>query len=223
MPQTIDKPASPAGEAEQRVPWTRLAVIGDSIAAGVGDDVAGYPRGGWADTVAARLRRSRPDLEYLNLGEQGRFAKHVRREQLGAALAFEPDLAIVAAGGNDMLPPTFDAAATERELDAMVAALAGAGALVLTVGVFDITRSSLVPEEHREALRERLHRLSALTEEVARRRGALHLGFTSHPASADDAIYSRDRLHLNGRGHAIAAAVTLDVLAAHLATTKEAA
>lgn len=205
------------------IPWTRFAVLGDSVAEGVGEDVDEYPPGGWADTVAAELRRARPDLEYLNLGVRNRFAAQVRAEQLERALAFGPDLAVVAAGGNDMLLPSFDADRTEREVEAMVAALTDAGALVMTVGLFDIAQSSLILEDYRTGLRERLQLLSERTEQVAQRHGGLHLDFTSHPASGDDAIYSSDRMHLNGRGHAIAAEGTIAALAAYLATAEEAA
>src|SRR5204863_61770 len=44
------------GEAERLLdghPWTRFAVLGDSIAEGVGDAVDGYGDLGWADRVAA--------------------------------------------------------------------------------------------------------------------------------------------------------------------------
>ena len=205
------------------IPWTRFVALGDSVAEGVGEAVDGFPHAGWADTIAFELRRARPELEYLNLGVRNRFAAQVRREQLERALAFAPDLAMVAAGGNDMLLPTFDPERTEHEVEEIVAALTEAGALVLTVGLFDITQSSLILEEYRLPLRQRLQLLSERTEQVARRHGAVHLDFTSHPASADDAIYSSDRVHLNGRGHAIAAAGTLEALAAHLESNKEAA
>src|SRR5436309_1786285 len=84
-------------------PWRRLAVIGDSMAAGVGDDVPGYPAGGWAATVARVLTLVHPDLAYLNLGERDRYAAEVREQQLPLALDFRPDLAVVLAGGNDLL------------------------------------------------------------------------------------------------------------------------
>lgn len=122
---------------------------------------------------------------------------------------------MVAAGGNDMLFPTFNPARTEREVEAIVAPLAACGALVLTCGLFDITRSSLVPDEHRLPLRERLHALSALTERVARRHGVLYVDLTSHPAPADDGIYSADGVHINGRGHYIAATQALSTLVTH--------
>ena len=44
-----------------------------------------------------------PSAEVLNLARRGLLASEVREHQLAPALAFRPDLAIVAAGGNDAL------------------------------------------------------------------------------------------------------------------------
>ncbi|WP_433226423.1 hypothetical protein [Actinomadura formosensis] len=49
--------------------------------------------------------------------------------------------------------------------------------------------------------------------------GACHVDNPSdHPVAADPGVYSGDRLHLNARGHAFAAANTVRALAAHLAS-----
>lgn len=190
-------------------PWRRLVALGDSVAEGIGDPVDGYPAGGWLEIVAAALG---PRIAFLNLGRRGLRAAEVREQQLAPALAYRPDLAVVAAGGNDLLDPAFDGRAVQAELDAMVRALRAAGAEVITIGLFDITRSTRVPEPLRTWLGDRLLELSARTEIVAGRHGALHVDCTPHPAAADDAIYSADGMHLNARGHAIAAAETLRVL-----------
>jgi lysophospholipase L1-like esterase len=199
-----------------RAPWRRLAVLGDSVAQGIGDPVDGYPHRGWLDTVAEALESARPGLEYRNFGARGLLASEIREAQLDAAVAWRPDLAVLTAGGNDLFGPAFDGPGVEDELDWMVGALRARGADVLTVGMFDISRSSLVPEAFRAPLGERLRELSARTAAVAARNGAWHVDCTTHPAAADDGIYSADRLHLNARGHALAAMEALRVLIAHL-------
>lgn len=198
-------PASPDVDPLARAPWRRFAALGDSVAEGVGDPVDGYPHRGWIDSVAAGLDRARPGLAYRNLGARGLLAEEVRETQLDAALAWRPDLVVLAAGGNDLFGPAFDGPGVEDELDAMVAALRGAGADVMTVGLFDISRSSRMSERFRARFGERLRELSARAAAVAARHGAWHLDYTAHPASADDGIYSADGIHLNARGHAVAA------------------
>lgn len=200
-------------------PWRRLAVLGDSVAEGVGDPVDGFPHRGWLDSVAAELDRARPGLAYRNLGARGLLAAEIGETQLDAAVAWRPDLAVLSAGGNDLFGPAFDGPGVEDEVDAMVGALRRAGADVVTVGLFDISRSSRVPERFRAALGERLRELSARTAAVAERHGAWHLDYIGHPAAADDGIYSADGIHLNARGHAIAAQEALRMLSARSAAS----
>jgi lysophospholipase L1-like esterase len=103
------------GEAARLVaghPWRRFAVLGDSIAAGLGDPSEGYPEQPWCDRIAAELARSRPGLAYLNLGASNSTAAKVRERQLDVALAFSPDLALVACGGYDLLRFSYELART---------------------------------------------------------------------------------------------------------------
>jgi lysophospholipase L1-like esterase len=105
----------------------------------------------------------------------------------------------------------------ERELDAIVAALRAVGADVLVMAPFDITRANVLPEDAKPAWRALIERMSALAERVAGRHGAVLIDFREHPAGTDAGIYSADRIHLNARGHAICAALTLRRLAEHVA------
>jgi lysophospholipase L1-like esterase len=214
--EAMDPYCLPPGHAHALLdgaPWQRLAVLGDSVAEGLGDPADGYHHRPWADRLADALRRHRPDLAYLNLGRRGLLAAQVRERQLAPALVFAPDLAVVTCGGNDMFAPVFDEDAVAAEIDALVAALRARGTHVITMGLFDITRA--LPQAG-AALRRHLHQLSRLTREVARRHAALHVDLTRHPASADPGIYSADRLHVNARGHAVAAAEVIRSLGAHL-------
>ncbi|HZE48820.1 MAG TPA: SGNH/GDSL hydrolase family protein [Jatrophihabitantaceae bacterium] len=202
-----------AVELLQDSPWCRFVVIGDSMAAGVGDDVPGYPSGGWAATVARVLRRVHPDLAYLNLGERDRYAAEVREQQLPPALAFRPDLAVVLAGGNDMLRRRFDVDVMADELDAMVGALSEHASAVVTFGPMDITRSDIALGDGGAVLGERLRAYGEAVGERARRHGAAHIVMTEHPAAAQRSTYSADLLHLSARGHAVIAAETVRRLA----------
>jgi lysophospholipase L1-like esterase len=198
-------------------PWRRLAVLGDSIAEGVREPHPGYLDQSWIDRIAEPLRAAAPGLTVMNLGVRDLLASEVRERQLGPALDFRPDLAIVAAGGNDALRRTFATADVARELDGIVGPLRAAGADVLMIELMDIVASGLVPGEYAARLDERMRSLAALTRAVASRYGALLVEMRGHAASADPSVYSRDRLHLNARGHAIVATEAVRVLSSALA------
>jgi lysophospholipase L1-like esterase len=189
--------------------WTRLAVLGDSVAAGTREPHPGYRDLSWIDRVAEAL----PEPEVLNLARRGLRASEVREHQLADALAFRPDLAIVAAGGNDALHRSFDEEEVAVELDHIVAPLRAAGADVVMIELLDIVASGLIAPDHAPAVSARLSALARVTRAVARLHGAILIRMRTHPASLDPGIYASDRLHLNARGHAIVAAEALRVLA----------
>jgi lysophospholipase L1-like esterase len=198
-------------------PWTRFAVLGDSIAEGLGDPHPGYPDQPWCDRIAAELKSQQPALAYLNLGKSMTRAVMVRAAQLPEALAFAPDLALVACGSADMLLPGYDPARVERELRAIVSALSGQGCDVITVGLFDGSYARNIPELFMATRRKRIQESARRTRRVSEDLGTLHVELTWHPASHDADIYSQDPRHGTMRGHAIAAAETIRVLGAHLA------
>ena len=196
--------------------WRRFAVLGDSIAQGLGDPVDGYPDQPWCDRIAAELTAIQPGLAYLNLGASNSTAARVRARQLDAALGFAPDLALVACGGYDVLRFSYDLAGAEAELRAIIAALTGAGCDVITVGLFDGSYAPGLSDQVRGPLRERLHELSRRMRAISADLGTLHVELTWHPACPDPDLYSKDLRHGTRRGHAIAAAETVRCLGAFL-------
>jgi lysophospholipase L1-like esterase len=191
-------------------PWRRFAVLGDSIAEGIGEPVEGYRDESWAERITAALSRQRPgDFTHLNLGVRGLRTAQVRATQLEPALAFGPDLALVVTGGNDLLRPTFDGDGVEADLDAIVSALRARETEVVTATMFDITLAPTIPEQYKAPLRERLEALADRIRAVARAHQTLHVDCARHPASADPGIYASDLQHANRRGHAIAAAAAI--------------
>jgi lysophospholipase L1-like esterase len=179
-------------------PWRRLAVLGDSIAEGVREPHPGYRDISWIDRIAEPLHAVVPGLTVMNLGTRDLLAREVRERQLGAAIGFGPDLAIVA------------------ELEAIVGPLRQEGADVLMIELLDIVASGLVPPDHAGPLDDRMRALAEVTRAVADRHGALLVEMRGHPASADPDVYSSDRLHLDARGHAIVASEAVRVLSAAL-------
>jgi lysophospholipase L1-like esterase len=204
---------SPGAGAEllRGAPWKRFAVVGDSLAEGLGDPLPGYRLASWADRVAEALRAVAPDLEYANLGVRGLTAAQVRAGQEQAVARFAPDLVGVVCGGNDLLLPGFSPAVLEKELDLLFSALAAPGVTVFTYAVSDVARA--VPELRGGPLDAGVTVLNEVTRAVAARHGALVVEMHGHPASGDRDLYSRDLVHFSARGHAVCAAVTLRALA----------
>lgn len=190
--------------------WKRYAVLGDSLAEGLMDELPGYRPVSWADRLREVLARQQPDLAYHNFGYRGLLARQVRDRQLASALEFQPDLATVVCGGNDMFSPQFDRAGVEAQIDEMVGALTEAGATVFVFGLMNITAA--VSEF--DAFKPRLMGLNASVRKVAERRGAVFVNLWDHPRAGDRNLYSADLLHMTARGHALIAATTIRALAA---------
>lgn len=206
-----------AGEAERLLaghPWRRFAVLGDSIAEGVADTVPGYSLMPYADRVAAELTTVRPELAYLNLGRRGLRAHEVRAGQLAPALAFAPDLALVACGANDALRPGYEARAdaVDAELAAIIRALQECGALVLTVSIFVRPVYPSLPSWLRPTGTERMATLGARTTAVGTACGTVHIDLADHPIAVAMDSTSADGLHGNARAQSVAAAETIRAL-----------
>jgi lysophospholipase L1-like esterase len=209
------------GEAEALLaghPWRRFAALGDSIAEGVVEPLPGYSPLPLADRVAAELDRTGPGLAYLNLGRRGLRAHEVRAGQLDAALAFEPDLALVVCGANDALRPGYEsrADAVDRDLTEMIRALQERGAQVITVSIFVRAEYPSLPGWLKPSPTERMAALGRRTVALAAALGTVHVDLADHPTARDPGTTSSDGLHGNGRSQAIAAAETIRMLGTRL-------
>jgi lysophospholipase L1-like esterase len=194
----------------EKAPWKRFAVLGDSHAAGVREQRDGYPDRSWYDWVSASLSEVQSDFTSRNFGKNGVLTREVRAKQLTPALEFAPDLAVVLCGGNDILRGSLDG--VEAEFDRILEPLRANGCTVITMGLFDVTKSSRVPAEYRGAINAQLAPLYALIESVAARHNTVHVNFGAHPASAEENVYASDNMHLTTRGHAVVAATVVRTL-----------
>src|SRR3954466_1668533 len=152
IPQPMDIPdveaqdpyvLSPAEEPELLAghPWSRFAVLGDSIAMGMGDPTEGYLTATWGGRVAGALARERDGFTYAHLARHRAKAADIRDTQLGPALDLEPDLVAVIGGGNDLLVEEFDIAPVKAAIDDIVVALTDTGATVVTYEALDFPRA----------------------------------------------------------------------------------
>ncbi|MFF5921971.1 SGNH/GDSL hydrolase family protein [Streptomyces flavochromogenes] len=177
--------------------YLRYVALGDSQTEGVGDgdDVTGLR--GFADRLAERIAAVSPEVRYANLAVRGRLASQVRAEQLGPALTLRPDVATVIAGVNDLLRPRFDPDETAAHVEAMFAALTGAGAHVATVTFPDIARIAPIA-------RPVAPRIAALNDRIrlaAARHGVALAETSPHAAATDARLWAADRLHASPLGH----------------------
>ncbi|TXS34706.1 SGNH/GDSL hydrolase family protein, partial [Streptomyces sp. ms191] len=195
--------------SEQSTPYLRYVALGDSQTEGVGDGDDTVGLRGFADRLAERLAVVDPRVRYANLAVRGLLAGQVRARQLAPALALRPDLATVVAGVNDMLRPSFDAAEVAGHLEAMFAALTGAGTRVATLTFPDLT--VLVPLAR--PLRPRIEELNDRIRVAAARHGVVVSESTGHEVVTDPRIWSADRLHAGPLGHERIAAAVAHALA----------
>lgn len=191
-----------------RGPFARYVALGDSSTEGLDDPDGRGGYVGWADRLAAAVAATSPDLQYANLGVRGRLAGEVRAEQLAPALALQPDLATVFAGVNDLLRPSCDLDRVVGEVEAMFAALVGAGATVLTITTPD--PSTVMPLAR--PLRGRVAGFNDRLRAAAARTGVLVADVGAHPVARDPRLWSDDRLHANTLGHTRIAAALAEQL-----------
>lgn len=189
---------------QTRARFQRYVALGDSSTAGhVDPDGRGGYRG-WSRRLAERLATVQGELLYANLAVTGLTTREILDTQLAPALALEPDLATLFCGTNDVIAPTFDADACARDTEAMLRALRGAGATVLTFTLPDLT--PLVPLARRIA--PRIEALNARLRAASERTGTRLVDLAANPVATDRRLWHADRIHANAAGHArIAAAL----------------
>ena len=181
----------------------RLAVLGDSIAHGVGAQHTSH-------TLAARLRER---LVASGLSTESRvFARSGARSsdlarQVRRALPWRPDLALVVVGANDLshsVPPRIAAQA----LRDAVRTLRRAGAEVVSAPAPDLSVVPHVPPQMRGALREAGGRLRRAQVEAVLDEGG-RVADPEAQASAlfgeDGSLFSPDLFHPSSAGYAVIA------------------
>ncbi|MGL5909448.1 MAG: SGNH/GDSL hydrolase family protein [Phycicoccus sp.] len=189
----------------------RFVAVGDSLTEGAGDPHPLAPNGlrGWADLLAGHLAAVDPEAEYANLALRGRRARDVLRDQVPAAIAAEPTVVTVWAGGNDLLRPHTDIDDVARTVDETVGRLAACGARVLVLTSFELCPSPLfrVASGRIRTLNERLRDL------VAQHRAEVVevADFGSWSAAP---MLCRDRVHPSPLGHRLLAGRVAHLLGA---------
>ena len=177
-------------------PIGSFVALGDSFTEGVGDP---YPDGslqGWADRFAGELAAARPGLRYANLAIRGKLLGQVIAEQIPVAASLAPDLASLAAGGNDLMRRKSDPEQLAASFEQAVVALREAGSQVLMFTGFDPSRIPLLRQ-----LRAKAAAYNERLRAVAERHDCLHVDLWSMTVLGDSREWCADRLHLATDGH----------------------
>jgi lysophospholipase L1-like esterase len=185
----------------------RLAVLGDSIGAGQGATVAAERL---APRLTAGLAAHGIDATHRVFAVSGARSSALRA-QVDRALAWEPTVAVVVIGANDLshqTPP--DSAA--RDLGDAVRRLRATGAEVVVAPAPDLSTMPQVPAFLRQPLRTASATLRERQVAAATGNGgrvADHAGSTSAAFASDASMFSHDRFHPSGAGYAVIAAALL--------------
>jgi lysophospholipase L1-like esterase len=208
---TVEREA-PAGTGlpeGRRHPWHRYVALGDSFTEGIGDPDPENPgrHRGWADRLAEELSHGTDDFAYANLAIRGRLLGRILDEQLEPALALQPDLVSISAGGNDLLRPGSDPDALALRLDAAVGRLADAGATVLLFNGPDIGSTPVL-----SAIRGKVAIYNENLRVVAARHDAVVADMWGLRQLSDPRMWDTDRLHFSPLGHHTIAIMALEAL-----------
>jgi lysophospholipase L1-like esterase len=190
------------------VPWSRFAVVGDSLSAGTGDASPGYLDMGWSDRVADILRRVNPELEYLNTSVIKATTTQTLETQVDRMLSFGPDLLHLPCGANDIVRrrPEFDE--IERTLRRMYDIAAETGAVLMT---FTLGKAYVVPIF--PDWTDRVQTVNEITRALAKEYGALVIDMWYHPVNERENLLSGDRIHFSTSGQAVMATEVVKKLA----------
>lgn len=187
----------------------RFVALGDSFTEGVGDDDPTRPNGlrGWADRVAEVLATHTDDFGYANLAVRGRKMDGVIAEQVPAAIALNPDLISVYAGGNDILRPSVDIDAICARYDVALGKLAATGARLVVFTAYDPGGSAIF-----RPLRGRFAIYNEMVRWSAQRHDATIVDYWRLRDLRDHRHWDSDRLHMGPQGHQRVAIAMLDAL-----------
>ncbi len=193
----------------QQHPWMRYVAIGDSFTEGIGDPEPKSPGGhrGWADRVAEELAERTDDFAYANLAIRGRLLQQISDEQVDAALALNPDLISVSAGGNDIIRPGTDPDDVAERFEAMIVRLRRDDATVVMFNGPDIGMTPVL-----RRVRGKVAIYNENLRAIAQRHDCIVADMWALRDLSDAQMWAPDRLHFSPLGHHTIARMVLDAL-----------
>jgi lysophospholipase L1-like esterase len=184
------------------LPPLRVVAVGDSSLTAPGiDDLNDV----WLRRVALAYT-NRHRVELVSLGVGGSRARDVVEGQLDAAVALQPDVAVVTVGGNDAIRAEPVRRYTAA-LETIVGRLEGVSGAVVLVGVGDLGTIPRLPSSLRPYLSRRSRTFDRACLRVAVTHPRTVRAQARKPmASAfrtDPALFGADQFHASAAGHAV--------------------
>ncbi len=174
--------SAPSGHAQTEP--VKLAILGDSLAAGYGLP----PAQAFPVRLQAALKEKGRSVTVINHGVSGDTTAG-GLERIDWMMADKPDIVMVELGGNDMLR-ALDPVATERNLDAIIGKLKETGATVWLVGM-------LAPRNFGP---EYVKAFDGIFKKVADKHGVPLYPFFLDGVAQDPALNQPDGIHPNAKG-----------------------
>lgn len=175
----------------------RVIAMGDSSVFGVGDYGDRLPAvgAGWSGRLAHDIGAEK----FINIARNGARARDLTHHQLRAALAMEPDLALICIGTNDVLRGDFSPQEIKESLQVVISSLNEQGCVVIFLLLPDPIRNSPGPL----ALRKILHRRVTIVNKVLRSfcREGLALSVETWHMPFKRELWHVDRMHPSPSGH----------------------
>jgi lysophospholipase L1-like esterase len=175
----------------------RIVGLGDSVGFGVGDVGEQFIGPGWAGRLGAIMGAEK----VLHLALPGARAADLPSTQLPAALAFRPDIAVISAGGNDVLRADYDPAVVHENIGQTIQGLKAAGVTCLVMGLPDPLRTAPLPYMVKRALSRRTMRLNEVLREVCEQFGAVFISNWFDERVYERANWHVDRMHPSPVGY----------------------
>lgn len=162
----------------------KLAILGDSLAAGYGL----APAQAFPTRLQAALKEKGRNVTVINHGVSGDTTAG-GLERIDWMMADKPDIVMVELGGNDMLR-ALDPASTEKNLDAILGKLKQAGTTVWLVGM-------LAPRNFGP---EYVQQFDGIFKKLADKHGVPLYPFFLDGVAQDPALNQPDGIHPNAKG-----------------------
>lgn len=182
--------------------------IGDSIAAGIGDQ----PIDGRVDAWGGRLARVLDGGRAVNLAVPGARMGMIRSTQVPAAVIAGPSLVLMSAGGNDIVDRRFAVTSFADGLQRCLAAITASQANIVLLTVPDLAGAWPMPGRLRRTFRARIDAVNCLIRESRASHGAVVIDWEEHLHLREADCLHPDRVHLSPLGYERLAGLTRQLL-----------
>ena len=176
-----------------------IVAMGDSSVFGVGDHGQEIPSVGygWTGRFAHDLEAKR----FVNVAKNGARARHLPQNQLPAALALSPHIALICIGTNDVLRGDFSPKEIRQSLREICMTLASTNTLVVLLGLPDPMRTAPGPVSLRKILHGRVIKINKILNEVAGEGLAVVVPTWDSKIAHERRMWHVDRMHPSALGH----------------------